>query len=466
MRHLLLAAAFAALASSASAAPADNQWHAKGRELLDRSIAFPTVAGRGAVPAYAAYLADEFKKAGITDVRVMPYESTPTDKTAALIVRWPAATKTSKKPILVLAHMDVVEAKPSDWSMDPFKMVEKDGYYYGRGTSDDKMGVVAVTAALLKLKAEGFKPKRDIVVLFTGDEETTGRGAALGANEWRQWTDAEYALNADAGNGAFTRDGRPLGFGIQTAEKTFKTYIFTVRNPGGHSSRPRPDNAIYELATALKKLEAHRFTPELNETTRAYFTERAKQEKGPLGDAMRRWVANPDDGAAADAIEANELEVGTTRTRCVATRLSGGHADNALPQLAEAKVNCRIMPGVQPAVIEAELKQVVGPGVEVHADSELGRPTPVSPLRADVLDAYRAAVAARHPGSPVIPQMSTGATDGLEFRAVGIPVYGVDGAWGISPDDERAHGKDERLPVKALDDNVDHWAQMLKTLAG
>jgi acetylornithine deacetylase/succinyl-diaminopimelate desuccinylase-like protein len=466
MRRLLLATVCALSASAVSAAPADNQWHAKARELLDRSIAFPTVAGRGAMPAYAAYLAEEFKKAGIPDARVMPYDATPADKTAALIVRWPAAGKAARKPILLLAHMDVVEAKPSDWSMDPFKMVEKDGYYYGRGTSDNKNGVVAITAALMQLKAEGFRPKRDLVVFFTGDEETIGKGAQLGATEWRQWTDAEYALNSDAGGGSFTRDGRPLGFGIQTAEKTFQTYVFTVRNPGGHSSRPRPDNAIYELATALKKLEAHRFTPEMNETTRAYFTERAKQETGALGEAMRRWVANPDDGAAADAIEANELEVGLTRTRCVATMLAGGHADNALPQLAEAKVNCRIMPGVQPATVEAELKQVVGPDVEVRPDDDLGRPTPASPLRADVLGAYRAAVNARHPGSPIIPQMSTGATDGLEFRAAGIPVYGVDGGWGISPDDERAHGKDERLPVKALDDAVDHWVQMLKALAG
>ena len=467
MRHFLLAATAAALlAAPAAASPADNQWHAKARELMERSIAFPTVAGRGAMPAYAEYLAGEFRKAGLTDVQVMPYDATPADKTAALIVRWPAATRTTKKPILLLAHMDVVEARASDWSMDPFKMVEKDGYYYGRGTSDDKQGVVAVTAALLKLKAEGFRPKRDIVVFFTGDEETVGRGAQLGATEWRKFTDAEYALNADAGGGSFTRDKRPLGFGVQTAEKTFQTYVLSVRNPGGHSSRPRPDNAIYQLATALKALEAHRFTPELNETTRAYFTERAKQETGPLGDAMRRWLADPNDGAAADLIEANELEVGLTRTRCVATMLSGGHADNALPQLAEAKVNCRIMPGVQPSVIEAELKQAVGAGVDVRPDADLGRPTPASPLRADVLGAYRAAVTARHPGSPIIPQMSTGATDGLEFRAVGIPVYGVDGAWGISPDDERAHGKDERLPVKALDDNVDHWAQMLKTLAG
>lgn len=432
MRYLLLAATCAAIASSASASPADNQWHAKARELLDRSIAFPTVAGRGAMPAYAAYLADEFKKAGISDARVMPYESTPADKTAALIVRWPAAGKAAKKPILLLAHMDVVEAKPSDWSMDPFKMVEKDGYYYGRGTSDDKMGVVAVTAALLKLKAEGFKPKRDIVVLFTGDEETVGKGAQLGATEWRQWTDAEYALNADAGGGSFTRDGRPLGFGIQTAEKTFQTYVFSVRNPGGHSSRPRADNAIYELATALKKLEAHRFTPELNETTRAYFTERAKQETGELGEAMRRWVANPNDGAAADAIEASELEVGLTRTRCVATMLSGGHADNALPQHAEAKVNCRIMPGVQPGAIEAELKQVVGPNVEVRPDAiSVIRPQPRRSARtcsAPIAPLSRRAIRARRLSRKcrlARPTASSSARSAFRFTASMAP--------GVSP---------------------------------
>jgi acetylornithine deacetylase/succinyl-diaminopimelate desuccinylase-like protein len=180
---------------------------------------------------------------------------------------------------------------------------------------------------------------------------------------------------------------------------------------------------------------------------------------------MRRWVADPNDGAAADVVEANELEVGTTRTRCVATRLEGGHADNALPQLARATVNCRIMPGVDPAAVEAELKQVVGTGVEV-AVSDPGVPTPASPLRSDVVKAYTDAVHKRFPAAPIVPQMSTGATDGLYFRAAGIPVYGTDGSWGVSPDDERAHGKDERLPVKALHDNVDHWRDMLTALAG
>ena len=220
--------------------------------------------------------------------------------------------------------------------------------------------------ALMKLRQSGFKPVRDIILLYTGDEETQGKGAELGATEWRKWTDAEFVLNADAGGGGFTRDGKPLGFGLQTSEKTFQSYYVRVRNPGGHSSRPRPDNAIYELADALKKIQNHRFTPMLTETTRQYFAARARQEgNSALGQAMRRWLADSSDGAAADSIEANPLEVGLTRTRCVATMLKGGHAENALPQLAEATVNCRIMPGIDPPAVQQELQQAVGPGVEV-----------------------------------------------------------------------------------------------------
>jgi acetylornithine deacetylase/succinyl-diaminopimelate desuccinylase-like protein len=368
--------------------------------------------------------------------------------------------------MLIIAHMDVVEALPSDWTTDPFKLVEKDGYFYGRGSGDDKGGLVPTMVALMKLRAAGFKPDRDIVVLYTGDEETEGKGAELGATEWRKWTEAEFVLNADAGGAAFTRDGSPLGAGLQTSEKTYQSYYFRTHNPGGHSSRPRPDNAIYELADALKALQNHRFTPMLNETTREYFSERAKQEgDSPLGQAMRRWLANPNDGEAADIIEANPLEVGETRTRCVATMLKGGHAENALPQFAEATVNCRIMPGVEPPTVQAELQQLVGPKVEITPYPDLGHPTPVSPLRPDVVKAYTDAVHARFPNQPIIPQMSTGATDGLEFRARGMPVYGVDGSWGISPDDERAHGKDERIPVQSLWDNILHWERMVKELA-
>ena len=445
------------------------EWESTTREIYKTAVETPTVAGRNQLPTLANYLAGKLKAAGWadSDVHVLPYTSVPGNDTAALVARWPAAGTPRGKPILILGHMDVVEALPADWSTEPFKLVEQDGYFYGRGTGDDKQGVVSSMVALMKLRASGFKPNRDIVILYTGDEETQGKGAELGATEWRKWTDAEFALNADAGDGAFTRDGRPLGFALQTSEKTYQTYTFRTTNPGGHSSRPRPDNAIYEMADALKALQAHRFTPALNETTRAYFTERAKQEgNSALGKAMRAWLANPSDGAAADEIEAHELEVGLTRTRCVATRLKGGHADNALPQLAEATINCRILPGVEPKLVEAELKSVVGPKVTIVPDADAGRPTPVSPLRKDVVDAYTHAVHARFPGVQIIPQMSTGATDGLEFRARGIPVYGVNGAWGVSPDDERAHGKDERLPVQALRDNVAHWEMMIRELAG
>ena len=361
--------------------------------------------------------------------------------------------------------MDVVEAKPEDWSRDPFKMVEEDGYLYGRGAIDMKSGIAAITNALIWLKADGFKPKRDIIVVFTGDEETTGNGALRSATEWRDLVDAEYALNADAGGGAFTKDGAPLGFGIQTSEKMYQSYWLTARNPGGHSSRPRPDNAIYDLATALKKVESHRFTPILNETTRAYFQYRQKQEQGPLGDAMRRWLANEKDGEAADIIEASPLEVAQTRTRCVATRLEGGHADNALPQMAKAMVNCRIFPGVEAKAVQDELQQTVGSGVSVEPVAE-ARPSPPSPLRPDVIKAVTDSIRKRHPGVDLTPQMSTGATDGLFFRSVGIPVYGVSGAWIISPDDERAHGKDERIPVKSFYEELDHWHDIVKALAG
>jgi acetylornithine deacetylase/succinyl-diaminopimelate desuccinylase-like protein len=443
------------------------RWEQTTREIYETAVESATVAGRHNVPKLANYLASKLKAAGwaASDVHVLPYASQNDPQTAALIARWPSAHP-AKKPILILAHMDVVEALPGDWTTDPFKLVEKDGYFYGRGSGDDKGGLVPSMVALMKLRAEGFKPDRDIVILFTGDEETQGKGAELGATEWRKWTDAEFALNADAGGGAFKRDGTPMGFGLQTSEKTYQDYVFRVRNPGGHSSRPRPDNAIYQLADALKKLQNHRFTPMLNETTREYFAARAKQEgDSPLGQAMRAWLADPNDGAAADAIEANPLEVGLTRTRCVATMLKGGHAPNALPQLAEANVNCRIMPGVEPKVVEAELKAVVGLGVDVAPAADAGRPTPVSPLRPDVVKAYTDAVHARFPDQPIIPSMSAGATDGLEFRARGIPVYGVDGQWGISPDDERAHGKDERIPVQSLWDNVRHWERMIRDLA-
>jgi acetylornithine deacetylase/succinyl-diaminopimelate desuccinylase-like protein len=465
MRSFFLATAVLAVASPVHAT---DVWHDNARAMLEHAVNVPTVIGRGRVPELAAYFADKFRQAGWpdADIHVMPYE-TNGDKTAALIVRWRAEGHPKQKPIMLLGHMDVVEAKPEDWkASDPFTFTEKDGYYYGRGTIDMKDGDVAIVTALLKLKASGFKPKRDIVVFFTGDEETNGIGAKLGATQWHDMLDVEYGLNADAGDGGFRKDGTPIGFFFNTAEKTFADYTLTARNRGGHSSKPRADNAIYQLAGALKKLEAYRFTPQLNETTRAYFTERQKSEKGPLGDAMRAWLKDPSDGKAADFIEADEEEVGLTRTRCVATMLNGGHALNALPQLAQANINCRIMPGVDPNGTLAELKTIVDdPNVVVTRVDDY-KASLASPLRADVLKVYSDAVHARWPGIAIIPEMSTGASDARDFRIVGIPVYGTGGAWVVVPDDLRAHGRDERLPVGALDDNVHHFERMVTALAG
>ena len=467
---LLLASSSAALAAAPTLSPARS---AATHAMFEHIVNMPTVITRHQTPAMAQYLADQYLAAGFpkADVHVLPYHTgsatTGEDDTAVLIVRWRASGTPKAKPILLMGHMDVVEAKREDSTTDPFVLTQKDGYYYGRGTIDMKDGITGITQALSDLRASGFKPTRDIVVLFTGDEETNGIGADKGAKEWLDLLGhPEFGLNADGGGGGVLADGSPVGFSIQTAEKTFAGYTLTVRNRGGHSSKPRKDNAIYSLAHALDKIEAYRFEPKLNETTRAYFTARAKMEKGPLGNAMRAWLANPADGAAADAIEADEKEVGLTRTRCVPTRLFAGHADNALPQLATAMINCRIFPGVDPNATQAELTRIVADPTVVVTRNDAYVASIASPLRPDVVNAFTHAVTTLHPGFAVFPEMSTGASDARPFRVAGVPVYGVNGAMVVVPTDFRAHGKDERLPVKSLDENVAHWEMMLRDLAG
>lgn len=468
-----------ALAVPAVAGPAgrmnraeEARMRAETHAMFEHVVNIPTVLGRTRVPEMANYLAGLYRQAGIpeADIRVMPYDTTnedgtQRDSTAALIVRWRAANPT-QRPIMLMGHMDVVEARREDSTTDPFALTERDGYYYGRGTIDMKDGIVGVTQAIIELRRAGFAPNRDIIVFFTGDEETNGIGAEKGASEWRPLLDSEFGLNADGGGGGFSEDNRPFGFTLQTAEKTFAGYTLTVRNRGGHSSKPRPDNAIYQLSNAIHRLETYRFVPMLTETTRAYFQVRQTQEPGALGDAMRRWLANPDDGAAADIIEADEGEVGLTRTRCVPTRLFGGHADNALPQLATAMINCRIMPGVDPNAVADELTRIVNDPNVIVSRNDPYVASLSSPLRADVTNAYTHAVLALHPGMPIMPEMSTGASDARPFRVAGIPIYGVNGGWVRVPTDLRAHGRDERLPVQSLYDNVHHWMMMLRELSG
>ncbi len=473
-RSALLAATLLATAAPALAGPVSPARHDAAKAMFQRLIDTPTVVGRNKVPEMAAYLAEQFKAAGFApaDIHVLPYKTaakdgSDADDTAAFVVRWRAGGNPSKRSILLMGHMDVVEAKREDSTTDPFKLTERDGYYYGRGTTDMKSGLTGISQALIDLKASGFKPKRDVVIFFTGDEETNGVGARKGATEWRELLgNPEMGLNADGGGIGFTETDKPLGATIQTAEKTYADYLLTVTNRGGHSSRPRADNAIYTLAHALDKIQAHRFPAELNESSRAFFAASAKLEPGPTAEAIKRWLANPKDEAAADQVEADDSYVGLTRTRCVPTRLSGGHANNALPQLATAVINCRIFPGTEPDAIRTKIEEIVADKDVKVTRMDANPGSLASPLRPDVVAAYTKAVTTLHPGMPVFPEMSTGASDARPFRVAGIPVYGVAGEWARVPIDMRAHGKDERLPVAALDDSVAHWKMLVTDLAG
>jgi acetylornithine deacetylase/succinyl-diaminopimelate desuccinylase-like protein len=457
--------ALALAGPSLAAAPPVN-WNAVAREIYAEAVNMRTVTGPdNRTPELAEALAARFRAAGFADedIHILRHADT-----AALVVRLRGDGSAHKKPILAIAHMDVVDALPSDWSKDPFKLVEEDGYFYGRGTSDDKSGVVALVTALLRMKAEGYVPRRDIIISLSGDEETSGETTAVLAQQHRDWIDAEYALNADAGGGAYTEAGQALPFGLQTSEKIYTSFTLTAHNRGGHSSAPRKDNAIYELARALLRVQGARFASHLNDTTRTEML--ADIASRPAGDAtaeaVRRFTADPTDMAAADIIEADEDFVGATRTTCVATLLHGGHGENALPQTAQATVNCRIFPGESVATVQGILAAAIGdPGIEIAPIGTIWE-AEGSPLRQDVMDAYARALRRRHPGVTVLPAMSLGASDGIILRHFGIPTYGVDGSWGVTPIDDRAHGKDERLPVKAFDDNLDHWYRMLKDLAG
>ena len=446
------------LASAATAQTAPDARRAAERELFKKIVEIPSVVGRGEMPKLTKLLTAELRKAGITNVVVKDH-----DKTQTLIARWPAANPTGKKPILLMAHMDVVDAKPADWKHDPFTFREEGGYYLGRGASDNKAGLTGIVLALQSLKRAGFAPTRDIIVLFTGDEETAAMGAQRAASEWRELIDAEFALNSDSGGGSVYKDGRVEGFGLQIAEKTYADFTLTATNRGGHSSRPRPDNAIYALAGALKAVEAHRFEPMINEATRGSYERKAANDPGAYGELIRKWLANPTDRETADLLEANDP--GYTRTRCVATMLSGGHATNALPQKAEANVNCRIFPGVKPETIRAELQAIAGPDVTVTV-ADTSPASPVSPLRPDVVEAFQAAIATRFKDASIVPGMSAGATDGNYLRNVGIPVYGVGSGWSIVGETSGAHGLDERVLIDGFHGQVPIWEELLRRLAG
>lgn len=466
MKKFLLAALLAAVSSSALAAdpqatnPPRSKNELRAREIFARIIGFKTSVGLGNVPAMANYLADQFRAAGFaeSDIHVLPL-----GETASLVVRY-RGDGTGGKPIALMSHMDVVTAKPEDWQRDPFTLVEESGYFFGRGTSDIKNGVAVLTATFLRLKSENFKPTRDLIILFSGDEETTGATAQDLVNNHRDLIDAEYALNSDGGGGDLDDNGKPLTYGVQAAEKTYASFELTVRNPGGHSSWPRKDNAIYELADALKRTQAYQFPVSSNEITLASFRAAGKATAGPVGEAMTRFANDPGDDSAIAVLSAEPSQVGLIRTTCIPTLLRGGHADNALPQSATATLNCRIFPGVAVKDVQQTLHDLVGKNVEVVS---IGAPmaSDASPLRADVMAAVTKAVHANYPGTPVVPSQAAGATDGLYLRAGGIPTYGVSGML-MKQRDSFAHGLNERIPVQGFYNELTHWHILLTELAG
>ena len=430
-------------------------------------VGIRSAAGHGKVPEVADYLAARFRDGGFdsTDVHVLPQTLSTGEKTASLVVRYPGDGSSGRKPILLLGHMDVVEALPQDWERDPFTLTEEDGYFFGRGSLDDKLGVTALTTTFLRLKAEGFTPTRDLIIAFSGDEETNMETIRSLVTEHHDLVDAEYALNADGGNGVLDHDGSPAAYLLQAAEKTYASFELTVRNPGGHSSMPRADNAIYELAGALKNIEAYRFPVRVSDVTRRYFETAASVTPGEIGEAMRRIARNPGDEDAIAVLNGDPSQVGIIRTTCVATMLKAGHAENALPQSATATVNCRIFPGVEIADVQQKLQDAArDPALEIRVlDSP--RSGPESSLNEEVVAAVADAVHARYPEIPIIPYMAAYATDGRETRIAGIPTYGISGLF-IREEDIFSHGLNERIPVRGFYAALDHWYRVLRELSG
>ena len=435
-------------------------------EILRTSVGYRTAAGHGQVPALARYLADQFRAGGFPDedIHVLPLTTHDGEETASLVVRYRGDGSSGMRPILLLAHMDVVDALPQDWERDPFTLIEESGYFFGRGSSDDKGGVAVLTATLLRLKAEGYVPNRDVVLAFSGDEETGMLTARYLVTTHRDLTDAEFALNADAGGGVLDEAGRPSRFLLQMSEKTYATFELTVANPGGHSSTPRDDNAIYELASVLRNIQAYRFPVQVNEATREYFEAASRVTEGPVGEAMARIAADPNDSVAAEVLWHEPEQVGITRTTCVATMLRAGHAENALPQSATATVNCRIFPGVEVSEVQATLQRVAGdPAVEIRVlDDPV--PSPASPPRDDVVHAVGHGVERIRPGTPVIPLMAPYGTDGKEVRRAGIPTYGVMGLF-MKDSDQFAHGLNERIPVRSFYEALEFWHVVITELS-
>ncbi len=459
----LASPAHAQLRMSAPGAPTtltpDQQ---AARAIYKEMVEVNTVDSVGSVTKLAELIAQRFRDAGFpaADITIAGPADAPSKQN--LVVRYRG--KGNGKPILLLAHLDVVAALRADWPRDPFTMVEENGYFLGRGVADDKAMAAILTANLLRYKRDGWVPERDLILALTADEEGGGsNGVSWLIENRRELIDAEYAINE--GGGGTLQDDKPLFQSIQAAEKVYTDYTFTVLNTGGHSSVPRKDNAIYSLATALNKVQQYTFPVELNDVTRPFFEQTAKVEMASLATAMRAIVKDPTDTAAARIISTDPRYAAMLRTTCVATRLAAGHANNALPQTATANVNCRIAPTSTSSQVRAVLERIVADStVRITASRQDRKDPPPGPINPALLSAATQLTKQVFNGVPVIPTMSTGATDGYRLRSAGIPTYGVSGIFS-APGETNAHGRDEKLRIKAFYDGLEFLYQLVKMVS-
>jgi acetylornithine deacetylase/succinyl-diaminopimelate desuccinylase-like protein len=458
-------AAILIASSAAAAAPDDRTAH----DIFKQLIEINTTDSVGSVTAASQAMAKRLLDAGFPKADVVVLG--PNDRKGNMVARYRGRPGSTLKPVLIIAHLDVVEAKREDWTTDPFKFVEKDGYFYGRGTQDMKDSDAIAVADFIRLKKEGYVPDRDIILALTADEENgKSNGVDWLLKNHRELIDAEFALNPDSGG---VRPDKPQVVGFEATEKLYGDFQVLATNPGGHSSLPTPDNAIYHVANALAALQKFAFPFELNSVTREYFTQMAKLEGGQNAADMRAILATPPDPKAVERLSQDTHSNSIMRTTCVATMLSGGHAPNALPGRAEANVNCRIFPGHSQEEIRLQLLKLFNdPQLTVRYRSDTGELTDHGsdrkamvppPLRDDVMNSLRAVAGKLWPGYTVLPVMEAGASDSIYTMNAGIPSYGINGV-AIERSDDRAHGRDERVRADAYYTGLEFYYQFLKAL--
>lgn len=463
MFRSLIAALLAAAALPATAAPANDE--AAFRSLYKELVETNTTFSAGNCTLAAERMAARLKAAGFpeSDLHLLVPPDHPKD--GNLVAVWPG-TDPGAKAILLLAHIDVVEAKREDWTRDPFTLIEEGGYFYGRGSSDDKAQAAIWTDLMIRLRNEGYRPRRPLKLALTCGEEGGGQvnGAAWLATTHPELMQAAFGLNEGAG-GALDASGKRVAHNIQAGEKISVNFRLEATNPGGHSSRPRPDNAIYSLARALDRVSHYDFPVQLNDATRGYFTKMAKIEGGKRGAAMAAIVRNPKDKAAYAVLAKDSNDHAILGTTCVATRLEGGHANNALPQRAAANINCRIFPGVEPETVRQTLATVVAdPDIKVTTLGQQGGRKPAvgpPPLTPQVMGPIEKVSQAMWPGVPVVPILQAGGTDAPSLIAIGVPTYGVSGLF-YEPDLGHIHGLNERIGVKSLMEGREFSYRLIK----